>query len=90
MRVINPTTLQIALLPEHLWRDPARPEWGLPVRIAVPADLAVPVPDSPTAAAISISGPTGRVTDAATDKIVPVLQEVARELSAALASQNPA
>ncbi|MCZ9338593.1 IclR family transcriptional regulator C-terminal domain-containing protein, partial [Streptomyces sp. TRM76130] len=28
--------------------------------------LAVPVPDSPTAAAISISGPAGRVTEAAT------------------------
>ncbi|MBW1600606.1 IclR family transcriptional regulator [Streptomyces sp. JJ66] len=48
--------------------------------------IAVPVPDSPTAAAISISGPAGRVTDAATDKIVPLLQEVARELSAALAT----
>ncbi|MEU6120123.1 IclR family transcriptional regulator [Streptomyces sp. NPDC047117] len=52
--------------------------------------IAVPVPDSPTAAAISISGPTGRVTEAATDKIVPVLQEVARELSVALANQTPA
>ncbi|MET9620616.1 IclR family transcriptional regulator [Streptomyces sp. NPDC006464] len=48
--------------------------------------LAVSVPDSPTAAAISISGPAGRVTEAATEKIVPILQEVARELSAALAS----
>jgi IclR family acetate operon transcriptional repressor len=48
--------------------------------------LAVTVPDSPTAAAISISGPAGRVTEAATDKIVPVLQDVARQLSAALAS----
>lgn len=52
--------------------------------------IAVPVPDSPTAAAISISGPTGRVTEAATDKIVPVLQEVARDLSEALANQTPA
>ncbi|MFE0422989.1 IclR family transcriptional regulator [Streptomyces sp. NPDC058953] len=50
--------------------------------------LAVPVPDSPTAAAISISGPAGRVTDAATEKIVPVLQEVARDLSAALANTS--
>ncbi|MFG2193502.1 IclR family transcriptional regulator [Streptomyces sp. NPDC048639] len=48
--------------------------------------LAVSVPDSPTAAAISISGPAGRVTDAATEKIVPLLQEVAAELSVALAS----
>jgi IclR family acetate operon transcriptional repressor len=52
--------------------------------------LAVSVPNSPTAAAISISGPAGRVTEAATDKIVPVLQQVAGELSEALASQNPA
>lgn len=51
--------------------------------------LAVSVPDSPTAAAISISGPAGRVTDAATEKIVPVLQQVAVELSEALASSGP-
>lgn len=51
--------------------------------------LAVSVPNSPTAAAISISGPAGRVTEAATEKIVPVLQQVASELSEALASQNP-
>jgi IclR family acetate operon transcriptional repressor len=52
--------------------------------------LAVSVPDSPTAAAISISGPAGRVTEAATERIVPVLQQVARELSQALASSGPA
>ncbi|MEO3974502.1 IclR family transcriptional regulator [Streptomyces sp. CAU 1734] len=52
--------------------------------------LAVPVPDSPTAAAISISGPAGRVTDSATERIVPVLQQVARELSAALADNGTA
>jgi IclR family acetate operon transcriptional repressor len=46
--------------------------------------LAVAVPDAPTAAAVSISGPAGRVTEAATERIVPVLQEVARNLSAAL------
>ncbi len=40
----------------------------------------------PTAAAISISGPAGRVTEAATEKIVPILQEVARDLSTALAN----
>jgi len=50
--------------------------------------LAVSVPDSPTAAAISISGPAGRVTDAATEKIVPVLQQVAAELSQALATSG--
>ncbi|MEU3752408.1 IclR family transcriptional regulator [Streptomyces olivoreticuli] len=48
--------------------------------------LAVPVPNSPTSAAISISGPAGRVTDAATEKIVPLLQEVAAELSLSLAA----
>ncbi|MDT0452209.1 IclR family transcriptional regulator [Streptomyces hesseae] len=47
--------------------------------------LAVPVPDSPTSAAISISGPAGRVTEAATERIVPLLREVAAELSATLA-----
>ncbi|WP_328672326.1 IclR family transcriptional regulator [Streptomyces sp. NBC_00328] len=51
--------------------------------------LAVSVPGSPTAAAISISGPAGRVTEAATEKIVPVLQQVAAELSEALASSGP-
>lgn len=48
--------------------------------------IAVPVPDSPSAAAISISGPAGRVTETATDTFVPVLHEVAKELSAALAT----
>jgi IclR family acetate operon transcriptional repressor len=50
--------------------------------------LAVSVPDAPTAAAISISGPAGRVTDTATDKIVPVLREVAHRLAAALSSSG--
>ncbi|MBU7600538.1 IclR family transcriptional regulator [Streptomyces sp. P38-E01] len=50
--------------------------------------IAVPIPDSPTAAAISVSGPAGRVTDPATEKIVPLLQDVARELSVALASNG--
>lgn len=48
--------------------------------------LAVPVPNSPTPAAISISGPAGRVTETATERIVPILQEVARDLSEALAN----
>ncbi|OMI41055.1 IclR family transcriptional regulator [Streptomyces sparsogenes] len=52
--------------------------------------LAVTVPDSPTAAAISISGPAGRVTDEATEDIVPILKEVAAELSAELASTGSA
>lgn len=51
--------------------------------------LAVSVPNSPTSAAISISGPAGRVTEAATERIVPILQQVAKELSHALASSGP-
>lgn len=43
-----------------------------------------PPPPSPS------PGRMGRVTEAATDKIVPVLQQVAAELSEALASQSPA
>lgn len=50
--------------------------------------IAVSVPDSPTPAALSISGPAGRVTDAATDKFVPVLREVAEELAEALANST--
>ncbi|BBB00923.1 putative IclR family transcriptional regulator [Actinacidiphila reveromycinica] len=46
--------------------------------------LAVAVPGAPTAAAISISGPAARVTEAATDRIVPVLHDVARRLARAL------
>ncbi|MBB5936216.1 IclR family transcriptional regulator [Streptomyces zagrosensis] len=52
--------------------------------------LAVPVPNAPTAAAISISGPAGRVTDVATETIVPLLKEVANDLSAALANTGTA
>ncbi len=36
--------------------------------------LAVSVPNSPTAAAISISGPAGRVTEAVAESFVPILQ----------------
>ncbi|HEX5567570.1 MAG TPA: IclR family transcriptional regulator [Streptomyces sp.] len=52
--------------------------------------VAVPVPDAPTAAAISVSGPAGRVTDAARDTFVPLLKEVARDLSAILAGARSA
>jgi IclR family acetate operon transcriptional repressor len=52
--------------------------------------LAVTVPDSPTAAAISISGPAGRLTETAKERIVPVLQQVAKELSQALTGAGPA
>jgi IclR family acetate operon transcriptional repressor len=50
--------------------------------------LAVSVPDAPTAAALSVSGPAGRVTEAATERIVPVLRQVARDLSRSLASRG--
>jgi IclR family acetate operon transcriptional repressor len=46
--------------------------------------LAVAVPDAPTAAAVSVSGPAGRVTDAATDAFVRALHEVAGKLARAL------
>nr|WP_228454742.1 IclR family transcriptional regulator [Streptomyces alkaliphilus] len=52
--------------------------------------LAVSVPDSPTPAAISVSGPAGRLTEDSTDKIVPLLREVARDLSASLNAHRPA
>ncbi|MEU7104067.1 IclR family transcriptional regulator [Streptomyces sp. NPDC046215] len=52
--------------------------------------LAVPVPNSPTCAAISISGPAGRVTDTARDRFVPLLQQAAAELSATLISTGAA
>jgi IclR family acetate operon transcriptional repressor len=52
--------------------------------------LAATVPGSPTAAAVSVSGPAGRLTDAATERIVPVLRQVAKELSQALTDSAPA
>lgn len=48
--------------------------------------LAVTVPDSPVTAAISVSGPAGRVTESATDTIVPLLREVAGQLATVLTS----
>ncbi|MDB1089226.1 IclR family transcriptional regulator [Streptomyces sp. ACA25] len=51
--------------------------------------LAVPVPDTPMAAALSVSGPAGRLTESAADRMVPLLREVARELSDALALAVP-
>lgn len=46
--------------------------------------LAVVVPGAPAPAAVSVSGPSGRLTEAATEKIVPLLHEVARDISASL------
>jgi IclR family acetate operon transcriptional repressor len=51
--------------------------------------IAVRVPASPTPAAISVSGPAGRVTDAATEKMVPLLREVARDLATMLTGPGP-
>ncbi|GAB2588899.1 allantoin degradation transcriptional regulator AllR [Streptomyces capparidis] len=50
--------------------------------------LAAAVPDSPTAAAVSVSGPSGRLTDEAMERYVPVLLDVARRLSLALAAEG--
>ncbi|MDQ0993821.1 IclR family transcriptional regulator [Streptomyces sp. V3I7] len=46
--------------------------------------LAVSVPGSPTAAALSVSGPAGRLTEVATQRMVPVLRQVAADLSRTL------
>jgi len=43
--------------------------------------IAVPVPGTPTLAAISISGPGARVTPTIVDRAVPLMTAVARELS---------
>ncbi|GAA3868105.1 IclR family transcriptional regulator [Streptomyces sedi] len=48
--------------------------------------IAVVLPHAPTAAAISVSGPAGRLTDEAVEKLAPLLREVAAELGAALAT----
>jgi IclR family acetate operon transcriptional repressor len=46
--------------------------------------IAVPVHDAPALTAISISGPEARLTPSVVDRAVPLLQEVARRLSAEL------
>ncbi|MDQ2758059.1 MAG: IclR family transcriptional regulator [Actinomycetota bacterium] len=48
--------------------------------------VAVVVPDAPTPLAISVSGPTGRMTDALIARAVPVLEDVAARLSSELAA----
>ncbi|UED87134.1 IclR family transcriptional regulator [Streptomyces profundus] len=52
--------------------------------------LAVPLPHAPTPAAISVSGPAGRLTDEAVEKLAPLLREVAHELGTALAAEPEA
>lgn len=51
--------------------------------------IAVRISGAPTLAAISVTGPAGRVTDAAAEKMVPLLHEVARDLAAALSGPRP-
>lgn len=46
--------------------------------------FAVPIPDAPTPTALSISGPDARVTYEFGEKAVPILQEIAGEISEAL------
>jgi IclR family transcriptional regulator, acetate operon repressor len=43
--------------------------------------VAVAVPESPTMAAVSVSGPQARMTETALKTIAPALQRVAAELS---------
>jgi IclR family acetate operon transcriptional repressor len=50
--------------------------------------IAVPVLDGPTLAAVSVSGPEGRLTKDAVDRIAPVIKEVATRLSSGAASRD--
>jgi IclR family acetate operon transcriptional repressor len=52
--------------------------------------LAVAVPGAPRPAAISVSGPACRLTDAAAGALVPVLHAVAQELAQTLGAAGPA
>ncbi|SFB59381.1 transcriptional regulator, IclR family [Amycolatopsis marina] len=46
--------------------------------------VAVPIEGAPTPAAVSVSGPEGRLTKEAVSRIAPVVQRIARNLSAQL------
>lgn len=48
--------------------------------------VAVPLPDSPTPAAISVSGPSGRMTHAKITEAVPLMQRTATQFAKALAA----
>ena len=52
--------------------------------------VAVPVPDAPGNVAISVSGPSGRLTENRVREIVPVLQRIAKELGNDLRRETPA
>ncbi|WP_246195826.1 IclR family transcriptional regulator [Halopolyspora algeriensis] len=49
---------------------------------------AVAVPDAPAGAAISISGPEGRMARITTDEVIPLMQRLARELGTELSTAN--
>jgi IclR family acetate operon transcriptional repressor len=49
---------------------------------------AVVVPDAPSNATISISGPEGRMARIAVDEVIPFMQDVARKLSAELCGRT--
>jgi IclR family acetate operon transcriptional repressor len=49
--------------------------------------LAVPVPGAPTPAAVSVSGPEGRLTKEAVTRIAPVVQRIAQTLGSELAAR---
>ncbi|PRX48355.1 IclR family transcriptional regulator [Prauserella shujinwangii] len=50
--------------------------------------VAVPVAGTPTPAAVSVSGPEGRLTKDAVSRIAPVVQHVAAQLSEQLAARD--
>ena len=50
--------------------------------------IAVPVPDAPALTALSISGPEARLTPPVIERAVPLMQEVARRLSAELSYRD--
>ncbi|WP_199430350.1 IclR family transcriptional regulator [Qaidamihabitans albus] len=50
--------------------------------------VAVPVAGAPTPAAVSVSGPEGRLTKEAVTRIAPVVQRIAGELSEQLAARG--
>jgi IclR family acetate operon transcriptional repressor len=52
--------------------------------------IAVAVPDAPVPAAVSVSGPEGRLTDEVVRAITPAVQRTAKRLSEQLAARHPA
>jgi len=51
--------------------------------------IAVPVPNTPTLSAISISGPAARLTPAVLDRAVPLMTETARRVADELSCHDP-